>query len=134
VSSSQQGRSGLGIEAQREALRHFAKAEGFEVAREFVEVETGKGTDALDRRPQLKAAFAVARKQRANVAAVRTSVLSDGWSAIPINCRWRNCVDKADGFRGGLNPSFGQRTNRQSVRVEKITVTQMADGARREAK
>ena len=57
VSTSQQGRSGLGIEAQRAALRHFAKTEGFEVAREFVEVETGKGADALDRRPQLKAAL-----------------------------------------------------------------------------
>jgi DNA invertase Pin-like site-specific DNA recombinase len=54
VSTSQQGRSGLGIEAQRASLRHFAKAEGFEVVREFVEVETGKGTDALNRRPQLK--------------------------------------------------------------------------------
>jgi DNA invertase Pin-like site-specific DNA recombinase len=39
VSTSQQGRSGLGIEAQQAALRHFAKAEGFEVVREFVEVE-----------------------------------------------------------------------------------------------
>ena len=47
VSTSQQGRSGLGIEAQRATLRHFAKAEGFDVAREFVEVETGKGADAL---------------------------------------------------------------------------------------
>ena len=51
VSMSQQGRSGLGIEAQRHALHNFAKAEGFTVAREFVEVETGKGSDALDRRP-----------------------------------------------------------------------------------
>jgi hypothetical protein len=32
VSSSQQGRSGLGIEAERETLRHFAEAEGFDVA------------------------------------------------------------------------------------------------------
>ena len=46
VSTSGQGRSGLGIEAQRQALAHFAAAEGFEVAREFVEVETGKGMDA----------------------------------------------------------------------------------------
>ena len=84
---AKKGRSGLGIEAQQETLRHFAQAEGFEVAREFAEVETSKGADALDRRPQLKAAFAVARKQRANVAAVRTSVLSDGWSAIPVNGR-----------------------------------------------
>src|SRR5260221_8657867 len=76
VSSSQQGRSGLGIEAQREPLRHFAKAEGFEVAREFVEVEAGKGADALDRRPQLRAALAAARKQRAHVAVAKLDRLS----------------------------------------------------------
>jgi hypothetical protein len=40
------------------ALTQFAEAEKFEVVREFVEVETGKGADALDRRPQLKAALA----------------------------------------------------------------------------
>ena len=57
VSTSQQGRSGLGIEAQRKALMHFAQTEGFSISREFVEVETGKGSDALDRRPQLKAAL-----------------------------------------------------------------------------
>ncbi|MEA2887934.1 MAG: hypothetical protein QOD11_2294 [Bradyrhizobium sp.] len=76
VSTSQQGRSGLGIEAQRAALRHFAKAEGFEVAREFVEVETGKGADALDRRPQLKAALAAARKLRCHVAVAKLDRLS----------------------------------------------------------
>ena len=58
VATSGQGRSGLGIEAQRHALTQFAEAEKFEVVREFVEVETGKGAYALDRRPQLKAALA----------------------------------------------------------------------------
>jgi DNA invertase Pin-like site-specific DNA recombinase len=76
VSTSQQGRSGLGIEAQRAALHHFAKAEGFEVVREFVEVETGKGADALDRRPQLKAALASARKHRCHVAVAKLDRLS----------------------------------------------------------
>jgi DNA invertase Pin-like site-specific DNA recombinase len=76
VSTSQQGRSGLGIEAQRTALQHFAKAEGFEVVREFIEVETGKGADALDRRPQLKAALAAARKQRCHVAVAKLDRLS----------------------------------------------------------
>jgi DNA invertase Pin-like site-specific DNA recombinase len=76
VSTSQQGRSGLGIEAQRVALHHFAQAEGFEVAREFVEVETGKGADAMDRRPQLKAALAAARKQRCHVAVAKLDRLS----------------------------------------------------------
>jgi DNA invertase Pin-like site-specific DNA recombinase len=76
VSNSQQGRSGLGIEAQRAALGHFAKAEGFEVVREFVEVETGNGVDALDRKPQLKAALAAARKQRCHVAVAKLDRLS----------------------------------------------------------
>ena len=76
VSTSQQGRSGLGIDAQRETLRHFADAEGFEITREFVEVETGKGADALDRRPQLKAALAAGRKHRCHVAVAKLDRLS----------------------------------------------------------
>jgi DNA invertase Pin-like site-specific DNA recombinase len=62
VSTREQGRSGLGIDAQRAAVSRFAEAEGFEVAAEFTEVETGKGADALDRRPQLAAALAGARR------------------------------------------------------------------------
>src|SRR6516164_6646468 len=76
VSTSQQGRSGLGVEAQRHALAQFARTEGFEVVREFVEVETGKGSDALDRRPQLKAALAAARKLRCHVAVAKLDRLS----------------------------------------------------------
>jgi DNA invertase Pin-like site-specific DNA recombinase len=55
----------LGIEAQRHTLGQFADTERFMVAREFIEVETGKGSDALDRRPQLKAALAAARNSSA---------------------------------------------------------------------
>jgi DNA invertase Pin-like site-specific DNA recombinase len=76
VSTSKQGRSGLGIEAQRQTLAHFAKTECFSVAREFLEVETGKGSDALDRRPQLKAALAAARKLRCHVAVAKLDRLS----------------------------------------------------------
>src|ERR1700733_2188088 len=64
VSTSLQGRSGLGIEAQRQMLHQFALAEDLEPVSEFVEVETGKGSDALERRPQLKAALAAAKKLR----------------------------------------------------------------------
>src|SRR6202045_362795 len=76
VSTAQQGRSGLGIEAQRQALRQFATAEGLELVREFVEVETGKGADALDRRPQLKAALAAAKKLKCHVAVAKLDRLS----------------------------------------------------------
>jgi len=62
VSTREQGRSGLGIDAQRDAIARFALGEGFEVVAEFVEIETGKGADALERRPQLAAALAEARR------------------------------------------------------------------------
>ena len=57
VSTTRQGRSGLGIEAQREALSRFADSEGYEIVADFVEVETGKGSDALDRRPECDPAW-----------------------------------------------------------------------------
>jgi DNA invertase Pin-like site-specific DNA recombinase len=66
----------LGLEAQREAIARFAAAEGYEIAGEFIEVETGKGADALDRRPQLAAALASARKRRCSVAVAKLDRLS----------------------------------------------------------
>jgi DNA invertase Pin-like site-specific DNA recombinase len=76
VSTSKQGRSGLGIEAQQEVLSRFAQAEGFEIVRLFIEVETGKGSDALERRPQLAAAMAEARRKRCSVAVAKLDRLS----------------------------------------------------------
>jgi DNA invertase Pin-like site-specific DNA recombinase len=76
VSTAKQGRSGLGLEAQREALARFAASEGFEIVREFVEVETGKGADALDRRPQLAAALAEARRRKCVVGVAKLDRLS----------------------------------------------------------
>lgn len=47
-----------------------------EVAAEFVEVETGKGSDALDRRPQLAAALAAARRLKCPVLVAKLDRLS----------------------------------------------------------
>src|SRR6476469_6435486 len=76
VSTARQGRSGLGLEAQREAIARFAETEGFELTGEFVEVETGKGADALDRRPQLAAALAEAKPRKCAVAVAKLDRLS----------------------------------------------------------
>jgi DNA invertase Pin-like site-specific DNA recombinase len=76
VSTGKQGKSGLGIEAQREAIARFAAAEGYDVAGDFVEVETGKGADALDRRPKLAEALATARKAKAPVIVAKLFRLS----------------------------------------------------------
>jgi DNA invertase Pin-like site-specific DNA recombinase len=62
VSTTGQGRSGLGLDGQRAAVEAFAAANGFVIAAEYVEVQSGKGADALDQRPQLAAALQAARK------------------------------------------------------------------------
>jgi DNA invertase Pin-like site-specific DNA recombinase len=62
VSTDKQGRSGLGLEAQRAALSRFAQAEGFKLVAEYQDVETGKGADALTKRPQLAAALQEAKR------------------------------------------------------------------------
>ncbi len=67
VSTQQQGRSGLGLEAQRQAVMTYLNGGNWTLAGEFTEVETGKGSNALDRRPQLRAALAAARKARATL-------------------------------------------------------------------
>ena len=76
VSSRAQGRSGLGIEGQRAAIARFAESEGYELAAEFVEVESGKGDDALDRRPELAAALSRARRLHAPVIVAKLDRLS----------------------------------------------------------
>ena len=78
VSTGQQSKSGLGLEAQREAIARFAKVEGMTILAEHVEVETGKGTDALDRRPILREALAVAKRARVPVIVAKLDRLSRG--------------------------------------------------------
>src|SRR5438128_4078131 len=76
VSTARQGRSGLGIEAQRAAVLRFAEAEGINLVGERTEVETGKGADALERRPELAAALAEARKSKCPVVVAKLDRLS----------------------------------------------------------
>ena len=76
VSTARQGRSGLGLEAQRRTIIEFGEREGLRLISEFVEVETGKGADALDRRPQLSSALAAAKKARCSIVVAKLDRLS----------------------------------------------------------
>src|ERR1700758_2570499 len=49
VSTDKQGKSGLGLEAQREAVARFAAAEALEVAGEFIEAERRVGQASATR-------------------------------------------------------------------------------------
>jgi DNA invertase Pin-like site-specific DNA recombinase len=76
VSTGRQGRSGLGLKAQHEAIRNFAEANHLEIIAELTEVETGKGADALDRRPVLDEAMKMARRAKASVCVAKLDRLS----------------------------------------------------------
>ena len=76
VSTEQQGKSGLGLEAQREMVARFARNEGLAIAGEHVEIETGKGADALERRPKLRVALAEARRRKCPVVVAKLDRLS----------------------------------------------------------
>jgi DNA invertase Pin-like site-specific DNA recombinase len=73
VSTSRQGRSGLGLEAQREAVQRFVKDRGGKIiAPEFLEVETGKRND----RPELQKALQRCRLTGATLVVAKLDRLS----------------------------------------------------------
>src|SRR6188474_2024821 len=63
VSTDKQGRSGLGIEAQREAVARFLVGSNSKLVQEYIETESGKRSD----RPKLAAALAHAKATGATV-------------------------------------------------------------------
>jgi DNA invertase Pin-like site-specific DNA recombinase len=76
VSTQKQGRSGLGLEAQKSAVATYLNGGGWKLLGEFTEVETGKGADALDRRPQLRSALDLARKRKATLVVAKLDRLA----------------------------------------------------------
>ena len=72
VSTTRQGESGLGLEAQRAKVQALAAERRAEVVAEFVEIESGRKAD----RPQLAAALAEARRRGAAVAVAKLDRLT----------------------------------------------------------
>lgn len=62
VSTKRQAASGLGLDAQREAVAQFAKSNGLKIDKEFIETESGKKSD----RPELQAAILRCKALNAN--------------------------------------------------------------------
>jgi DNA invertase Pin-like site-specific DNA recombinase len=71
VSTDKQGKSGLGLEAQQAAIANFCMTNGFELIETVVEVETGKGDDALKTRPQFASVIEIARLTGATIVAAK---------------------------------------------------------------
>ena len=67
VSTNKQGVSGLGLEAQQDAVRRYLNGGTWTLAGEFTEVESGR----KDRRPQLEAALALCKKEKATLVVAK---------------------------------------------------------------
>jgi len=72
VSTQRQGRSGLGIDAQRSAVRAYLDANGGTELATYTEIESGKRND----RPQLDAALRRCRQTRATLLVAKLDRLS----------------------------------------------------------
>jgi DNA invertase Pin-like site-specific DNA recombinase len=72
VSTDKQGRSGLGLEAQREAVAGYLNGGSWQLVNEFVEVESGR----KDERPQLAAALEACRRNKATLVIAKLDRLS----------------------------------------------------------
>jgi DNA invertase Pin-like site-specific DNA recombinase len=72
VSTDRQGKSGLGLEAQRKAVEDFLNGGKWELTAEYVEVETGKNDD----RPKLRDALHMAKVTGATLVIAKLDRLS----------------------------------------------------------
>ena len=72
VSTARQGASGLGLDAQREAVGHFLNGGSWRVVAEFTEVESGKRAD----RPELARAIQACRLYGAKLVIAKLDRLS----------------------------------------------------------
>jgi DNA invertase Pin-like site-specific DNA recombinase len=72
VSTDKQGKSGLGLDAQRQAVENYLNGGNWKLIGEFTEVESGKNSD----RPQLRAAQAACKKHKAKLVIAKLDRLS----------------------------------------------------------
>jgi len=136
VSTAQQCKSGLGLEAQRDAIERFATANGFKIVETYTEVETGKGADALERRPQLAAALKTARKVKGPIIVAKLDRLSrdvhfiSGLMTHKVPFVVAELGADADPFMLHLYAAFAERERRLiSERTKAALAAKKAQGA-----
>lgn len=136
VSTQKQGRSGLGLEAQRDIITRHCQANSITIVGEYLEVETGKGVDALDRRPRLKAALTAARQIKAPIIVAKLDRLSRDVAFIaglmadrvPFTC----CdIPDADPFMLHLYAALAEQERRLiSARTKAALAAKRAQGVK----
>lgn len=81
VSTKEQGRSGLGLEAQKDIIEYFVKSEGGKLINDFAEVYTGKH---LDKCVELKRAIEFSKENNAILIIAKTDRFRSTIEALQI--------------------------------------------------
>ena len=100
VSTDQQGRSGLGLEGQKASVEAFVAGQAGLIISEFVEVESGRKKD----RPQLLAALATCRAQRATLVVAKLDRLARNVAFVS------NLMESNVDFRAADMPTVNRLT------------------------
>jgi len=119
VSTERQGRSGLGLEAQRSAVEAYAATRGATIAATFTEIETGKNND----RPELAEALRLCRLTGSTLVVAKLDRLAR-------NARFLLAVVEGSG-EGGV--AFCDLPSVPAGPVGRFLITQMAAVAELEA-
>jgi len=124
VSTARQGQSGLGLDAQQASVRRYAERDGGSIIGEFIEVETGKGKNALSRRPNLAEALSLCRKRKALLVIAKLDRLArnvffiSGLMESKVDFIAADCPTK-DKFRLHLEAAFAEEEARRiSIRTK----------------
>jgi DNA invertase Pin-like site-specific DNA recombinase len=82
VSTGRQGKSGLGLEAQRQAVDAYLNGGDWQLVEEFVEIESGRSSE----RPKLEVALQLCRAHRAALVVANVSRLP--WRVFAAPRSW----------------------------------------------
>src|SRR5262249_61621144 len=80
VSTDRQGKSGLGLEAQRKSVRDYLDGGRWSLVAEFTEIESGKRNDRLE----LEKALAACKRDKAKLGNVKLEWVSRKLAVIAI--------------------------------------------------
>lgn len=111
VSTKKQGKSGLGLDAQKQAVHDLVTREGLSLVGEFTEVETGSGKR---NRPQLQAALGACQERDAVLLIAKLDRLARNvhflTGLMESGVRFRACdLPEADSFTVHILAAVAQR-------------------------
>ena len=133
VSTQEQKKSGLGIEAQREIIRHYAEIDGAEILQEYVETESGKETE---NRPQLQEAIRFCQHHNCVLVVAKLDRLSRDVEHIfklqkQLGDRFKSCdLPGSDSLTLSIFAGLAQREREIiSIRTRQALKAKKAQGA-----